>query len=194
MLISIKLSLLSALTFVSLFKLVCLYNNNYSFVNLICLQPLCKSNLYFILLIRVFVILLPTFFFKQATYPNRRLTELLSTSDSFVLPFYSPARYSNERSGIISFLFSPVRELYRNRPVIFAFAYLSSPHAYCYWFKCSMYLLVWICVHMAVRLCCVCAIHPFHTHSDVIVGLLISSSVAFVLFFSYERYISRCLK
>ena len=57
-----------------------------------------------------------------------------------------------------------------------------------------MYLLVCICVHIAVRLCCVCVIHFSHNHTDVIVGLLINNlmhiciSVAFVLFSSCERY------
>ena len=55
-----------------------------------------------------------------------------------------------------------------------------------------MYLLVRICVHIAVRLCCVCIIHLSHAHTVVIVGLLIHSSmyicisVAFVLLSSCE--------
>ena len=70
---------------------------------------------------------------------------------------------------------------------------MSFSHAYCYWFRCSIYLLVCICVHIAVRLCCVCVIHFSHTHTDVIVGLLVNNatdicvSVAFVLFFLCER-------
>ena len=57
--------------------------------------------------------------------------------------------------------------------------------------RCSMYLLVCICVDIAVRSYYV--IHISHTHTDVIVRLLINSSmdicviVAFVLFFSCEQ-------
>ena len=59
---------------------------------------------------------------------------------------------------------------------------------------CSIYLLVCISVHFAFRLCCICVIHLYHTNTDVIVALLINSSmyicasVAFVLFCSCERY------
>ena len=48
--------------------------------------------------------------------------------------------------------------------------------------------------HIAVRLYCIYVIHLSHTHADVIVDLLINSSmyisvsVAFVLFFSCELY------
>ena len=46
-------------------------------------------------------------------------------------------------------------------------------------------------VHIAIRLCCICVIHLTLTHTDVIVGLFINSSicvrVVFVLFFSCER-------
>ena len=57
------------------------------------------------------------------------------------------------------------------------------PHAYCCWFRCSMYLLVRVCV-----------VHFSHIHTDVTVGLLINSSmyicvcVAIALFFSCVRY------
>ena len=57
-----------------------------------------------------------------------------------------------------------------------------------------MYLLVYICVHNVVRLCCVYIIPLSHFHTDVIVDLLINSSVyicvseSFVLFFLCERY------
>ena len=62
--------------------------------------------------------------------------------------------------------------------------------------RCSMYLLVCmnIRIHIGVRLCCICVIHLSHTHTDVIVDLLINSSmciyvsVAFALFFSRELY------
>ena len=66
---------------------------------------------------------------------------------------------------------------------ICSFSYMSFLHAYCCWFRCSI----------AVRLCCICVIHLSHSHTDVIVVLLINSyivrtyicvSVAFVLFFS----------
>ena len=71
-----------------------------------------------------------------------------------------------------------------------------SLHAYCCWFKCSMYLylLMCSCVHIAIRLFCIGINHLSHTHTTVVVGLLINSSmyicvsVAFALFFSYERY------
>ena len=77
---------------------------------------------------------------------------------------------------------------------ICAFSYMSFPHAYCYCFRCSIYLLMCICVHIAVRLCCACVIHLAHTHANVIVDLVINSSmyicvsVAFVLFFSCGLY------
>ena len=48
-------------------------------------------------------------------------------------------------------------------------------HVYCC--RTPIYLLMCICVHIAVRLCCVCVIHLSHTHADVIVGLLINSSL-----------------
>ena len=75
-----------------------------------------------------------------------------------------------------------------------AFSYMSLPHDNCCCLRCSMHLLVCICVHIAVRLCCACIIHLSHIHADVIVDLLINNSmyicvsVAFVLFFSCELY------
>ena len=62
--------------------------------------------------------------------------------------------------------------------------------------KSTVYLLVCtiICVHIVVRLCCACIIHLSRTHADVIVYLVINSSmyicvsVAFDLFFSCELY------
>ena len=64
------------------------YNNNYSFIILICLQPSCKSRLFVILLIRLFAILLLTLLQKHLfvrssqgrsliTQVYTRLTELL---------------------------------------------------------------------------------------------------------------------
>ena len=48
-----------------------------------------------------------------------------------------------------------------------------------------MYLLVCICAHIAVRLWCACVIHLSYTHGDVIVGLLINSSMyIYVMIFS----------
>ena len=52
---------------------------------------------------------------------------------------------------------------------------------------------IYYCIHIAVRLCCVCVIHRSYTNIDVIVDLLINTyicvSVTFVLFFSCERYL-----
>ena len=76
----------------------------------------------------------------------------------------------------------------------YEFSYVPFLHAYCCWFRCSMYLLACICVHIAVSLCCARVIHLSHTHTDVIPDLPIYSSmymcvsVAFVLLFSCERY------
>ena len=44
------------------------YNNNYSSIIYLCLQPLCQPHLYVILLIRLFVILLTTFFVSANFY------------------------------------------------------------------------------------------------------------------------------
>ena len=44
---------------------------------------------------------------------------------------------------------------------ICAFSYVYFHHAYCCWYRFSMYLLV-----------CVCVVHLSHTHTDVIVGYL----------------------
>ena len=60
---------------------------------------------------------------------------------------------------------------------IYAFSYMSLPYAYCCWLRCSMYLLVCFCVHIAVCLCCTCVVYISHGHTDVIVGLLINSSM-----------------
>ena len=57
-----------------------------------------------------------------------------------------------------------------------------------------MYLLVCICLHITLCLCCSGVIHLSHTHTDVIVGLLTNSSMyicvsaAVDLFFPCERY------
>ena len=40
-----------------------------------------------------------------------------------------------------------------------------------------MFLLVCICVHVAVGLSYACIIHLSHTHADVIVDLVINSSM-----------------
>ena len=77
-----------------------------------------------------------------------------------------------------------------------AFSYMSLHHAYCCCYSCSIYLVVCmnICVHIDVLLCCIYVIRLSHTHTDVIVDLLINSSmcicvsVAFALFFSCELY------
>ena len=53
-----------------------------------------------------------------------------------------------------------------------------------------MYLLLCICAQIAVRLYCASIIHLSHTHTDVIVGLLINSSmytcVIMDLFYSFH--------
>ena len=85
-------------------------------------------------------------------------------------------------------MFLSSRELYLNHTVQFAFAYLSFPHAYHCWFMRLIYLLVCIFVHIAVILSCAYIIHLSYTHADVVVDLLINSSmymcvsVTFVLF------------
>ena len=73
-----------------------------------------------------------------------------------------------------------------------AFSYMSFPHAYCCCFSCSIYLLVCmnICVHIDVRLCCIYVIHLSHAHNDVIVALLINTSMYIwlvrLLFYSFH--------
>ena len=77
---------------------------------------------------------------------------------------------------------------------ICAFSYMSFTHACRCCFRCSIYLLVCICVHITIRLCCICVIHLPHTYTDVIDVLLINSSmyicvsVAFVLLSVCKRY------
>ena len=75
------------------------YNNNYSFVILICLQTFCKLNLFVILLTGLFAILLTSFFVSSTliryifttknckSQLHTRLTKLLLTAACFVLPF-----------------------------------------------------------------------------------------------------------
>ena len=95
-----------------------------------------------------------------------------------------------------SWQLSTLRVLARRRTTACAFFHLSVPHTCCCWFMCSMYLLVCICVHIAVRLCCIHVFHLSQRHTDIIVVNLINSamytpvcvSVAFGLLLSCERY------
>ena len=84
------------------------YNNNYSFIVLICLQPFCKQHLCVILLTQLFA----KFSQRQSSNHNcivhtqlhTRLSEFLLTAVCFTLPFYSPTSRT--------FVFLPSRELY----------------------------------------------------------------------------------
>ena len=55
---------------------------------------------------------------------------------------------------------------------------------------CSIYLLVCIRLHIGVRLYFVCIIHLSHTHTDVIVGLLINSSMYICFSVGFALFIS----
>ena len=104
------------------------YENNYSLVFLICLQPLYK-NLFVIPRKWLFAIQITTHLralifirkiftaviFKYATYLNSRLTEILLNVVCFVLPFYSPTTSVWGTFWCRPFLFSPSRELYCDR-------------------------------------------------------------------------------
>ena len=117
------------------------------------------------------------------------------TTDCY--PLYLPLLYTyvfRLQNGLnVEGSWSCLLEISNAKACVCAFSYQLFPHTYCCWFRCSMYLLGCICVHITVRLCCVCVIHLSYTHTDVIVGLLIYSSiymctsVPFVLFFSCER-------
>ena len=80
--------------------------------------------------------------------------------------------------------FSPPKKLGKKRDNL---ANGDAAHASCYWFSCSVYLLVISCY---VRLRYTSVIHFSHTHTAVIAGLLINNSmymcvsVAFVSFYS----------
>ena len=82
----------------------------------------------------------------------------------------------------------------RGTTLLFLHSYLS-PYAYRCLFSCSLYLLECICVHIDVGLCCASII--LLSYTDVIVELLINSSMnicdsvclfALILFFLCERY------
>ena len=69
-------------------------------------------------------------------------------------------------TSLVCRTFSPFRDLYHNSLYI-CILHLSVTSACSCWFRCSMYLLVYICVLL------LCVIHLSHTHADVIVGLLL---------------------
>ena len=97
-----------------------------------------------------------------------RLLELQLTLVCYVLPFYSPTRSIRRITRLLENSIATA--------CICAFSHLSFLHAYCCWFRCSMNLLVCICIHTNnIIVCWLCVIHLSHT--DVIVGLLIKSSM-----------------
>ena len=102
-------------------------------------------------------------FCKQYSYSldlhSSDLQTLTCTQDwynNFWLPFALACSFivqqdqSNESSWNGIFLFCPSTERCRNHNGIFAFLDMSFTNAYCCWFRCSMYLLMCFCVHIAV--------------------------------------------
>ena len=79
-------------------------------------------------------------------------------TDCFILSFYSLTNVLEMEAFCCCLL-------KKSTATVCAFPYMYFPHAYCCWFRCSIYLLVCICVHIAVRLCCVCIIHLSHIHT-----------------------------
>ena len=124
------------------------YNNNYSFVILICMQPSCKPH--------VHVILLPTLFVSPTLIRSSN-TQLVFTqgwlncywlSSALSCPFIYARLQSSERSQSRRFGFSPSLELYRDClymcililvfPLMLVVIGLLVP--------CSTYFLVYTCV------------------------------------------------
>ena len=140
----------------------------------------------YIILIRQ---ILTSAFFKYALVLTQGWLNYFSLPSVLSWPFIVQQSQLNERSCSRLLKNSTVTTLL----ILHSHTYLSV-HAYYCWIRRSMYLLACICLHIAVRLCCVCVIHPSHTHTDVIVCLLITSSVyvcvsgAFVLFFSISMF------
>ena len=111
------------------------------------------------------------------------LPELQLTVFCSVLSFGSPTRSIKRK-----FLKWNVLVLGFSITLLQSSVYVNSHICLClmlYWYKCLIYLLVCICVDIAISLCWVCVIYPSQTHIDVIVGLLINSSV-WLLFYYFH--------
>ena len=74
--------------------------------------------------------------------------------------------------------------------IICAFSYMSFPYVYCWWFSCSIYLLVYSFVYIADRLCYLSLSYSYWYYCWLIINssMHIIVSVTFALFFSCERY------
>ena len=138
------------------------YNNNYSFFILICLQPFRKPHLYFILH--------TTDMFNQTTSHKTDCITLSKWSLCLAILYVYTFNLQNvlKAEGLWSRLIESSIRTAR----MYAFSHLSVHYACCCcWFRCSMYLLVCICV--------VCIV-PFVAFAYVAFALSISLEVAVV--------------
>ena len=179
------------------------YNNNYLFIIFICLQSFLQATLgrySSYTTIRCFAhnLFVNNTLIRQIFTPNHNFTQdcfnYFSLASALSCPFIIQQDHPNKRSRNERFLFSLLEN---SIPTALLFLYsrtYHSPHAYCCWFRCSMHLLMFICVHIVVSFCCVWFTSFSHAHTDVIVRLFTNSSmyvrvsVVFILLFSCDRY------
>ena len=139
------------------------YNNNNSFVFLICLQPFCKPYLLVILLTRLFAFLLTTILYALLLFiksSQRRISNRNFTQGW--LSYYHCSRLCSicahfqptECSQIRMLMISPSRESIATACVC-TFSHLSVAFAYCCWFILKMFdvfVSVYFCIVYSLSL------------------------------------------